>query len=163
VSADRDARARKVARLYASGLSVRQAAVKAGIHHQTALDDLRRLDDGFYGPGPWRRRLDRRHAAARDKRMNTAVQLRAQGMSLRQIAGDLGVSYQTVANDLARWKREHPNVISLVPKPSRNGGRNCPPGGQEETPEVDTRRTASRSGAANSPPGGQDYAPEVDR
>lgn len=72
----REKRARKVARLYASGLSARQAAVRVGIHHQTALDDLRRLDDGFYGPGPWRRRLDRRHAAARNKRVTRAVQLR---------------------------------------------------------------------------------------
>jgi transposase len=116
-SPDRDARARKVARLYASGLSVREAAKRTGIHHQTALDDLRRLDDGFgYGPGPWRRRLDKRHEAARGKRMTAAVQLRTQGLSLRQIAGQLGVSYQTVANDLKQWGATHPNVISLAPE-----------------------------------------------
>jgi hypothetical protein len=43
-AAGREKRARKVARLWASGLSVREAARRTGIHHQTALDDLSRLD-----------------------------------------------------------------------------------------------------------------------
>jgi len=120
---DRDDRARKVARLYASGLSIRQAAKRAGIHHQTAADDLNRLGRGTFGA--YRRRLDRRHAAARDKRMLEAVRLRTAGKSLRQSAADLGVSHQTIANDLARWDAAHSappaNVIRLSRKPSKSG------------------------------------------
>jgi transposase len=133
-AAARDSRARKVARLYGSGMSIRQAARKVGIHHQTAIDDLARLDR--YSFGAYRRRLDRRHASARDNRMNAAVRLRAQGMSLRNIAAELGVSHQTVSNDIARWQAEHPNVVQL----SRSGVTNSPPRGQDDAPEIDTRQ-----------------------
>lgn len=116
---DREKRARKVARLWASGLSVREAARRVGIHHQTALDDLRWLDRWPYDN---LRRYRRRRVPARDKRMAAAVQLRTEGKSLRQIAGELGVSYQTVSNDLARWDAQHPvNVIPLR-KASKSGG-----------------------------------------
>jgi transposase len=132
VAADREKRARKVARLYASGLSVREAARKAGIHHQTALDDLARLDRGTFGA--YRRKLDKRHRAAKDKRMGRAVELRADGASLRTIAAELGVSHQTVANDLARWQREHPNVVAL----SNPGVQKMPPGTMDYAPEFDS-------------------------
>jgi transposase len=122
---DHEKRARKVARLWASGLSVRQAAKRVGIHHQTALDDLAWLDRNSYYDS-YLKRLRRRRVAARDQRMVSAVQLRTAGKSLRQIAAELGVSYQTVSNDLARWDAEHPNVISLV--------RNCQKVAREVAP-----------------------------
>jgi transposase len=126
---ERDARARKVGRLWASGLSLREVARRVGIHHQTAIDDLARLDRLSYYT--YRKRVERRRVPARDKRMAEAVRLRTEGKSLREIAAELGVSYQTVSNDLARWERERPaNVIPL----SKSGVHNSPPRGQKETP-----------------------------
>lgn len=136
MAVDRDARARKVARLYASGLSLRETARRVGVHHQTAIADLARLDYGTFGA--YRRRLEKRRVPARDKRMVEAARLRTAGMSLRQIAKELSVSYQTVSNDLARWDAQQPkmpaNVVSLSRKLSKSGVRNSPPGGKDETP-----------------------------
>lgn len=132
---DRDARARKVARLYASGLSLRETARRVGIHHQTAIEDLDRLGRGTFGA--YRRRLEKRRVPARDKRMAEAARRRADGKSLRQIAGELGVSYQTVSNDLARWDALHPPTdANVVPfrKLSKSGVGNLPPGGQNDAP-----------------------------
>ena len=125
MTADRDARARKVARLWASGLSLRQVAKRLGIHHQTAIDDLAWLDRyDFYDR--YMTGLRRRRVPARDKRMAEAVRLRAEGKSLRQAGSELGVSYQTVSNDLARWDAQHPvmpaNVVPLARKASKSGG-----------------------------------------
>ena len=69
----------------------------------------------------------------KDKRMTLAVQMRAQGMSLREIAKELAVSYQTVANDLGRWRRERPNVVQLSKTPVKS----YPATGQDLTPEFD--------------------------
>ena len=132
---DREARARKVGRLWASGLSVREAARRVGIHHQTALDDLAWLDRVSYYT--YRRRVERRRVPARDKRMAKAAQLRAEGKSLREIAGDLAVSHQTVSNDLARWDAQQPQLpVNVVPlrKVSKSGVGNSPPRGQKDTP-----------------------------
>jgi transposase len=120
-AADREARARKVARLWASGLSLRAVAKRLGIHHQTAIDDLAWLDRPSYG---YRKRLERRRVPARDKRMAEAARLRTEGKSLRQAAAELGVSYQTVSNDLARWdaRRMPANVVPLSRKSSKSGG-----------------------------------------
>ena len=125
MAADREARARKVARLWASGLSLRQVAKRAHIHHQTVIDDLAWLDRYDFGT-PHRNRLERRRVPVRDKRMARAAKLRAEGKSLRQIAAELRVSHQTVSNDLARWDAEHPvipaNVVPLARKASKSGG-----------------------------------------
>lgn len=125
MTADREARARKVARLWASGLSLRQVAKRAHIHHQTAIDDLAWLDRYSYNDA-YRKRLERRRVPARDKRMARVVELRAEGKSLRQMAVQLGVSHQTVSNDLARWDAQHPvmpaNVVPLARKASKSGG-----------------------------------------
>ncbi len=77
------------------------------------------------GPRPWR---------DKDKRMAAAVRMRAEGKSLRQIGEELTVSYQTVANDLARWRRERPNVVQLSKTPVKSH----PVTGQDLTPEFDS-------------------------
>lgn len=79
-------------------------------------------------PGQWR---------DKDKRMTLAVQSRAEGKSLREIAKELAVSYQTVANDLARWERERPNVIPL----SNSAVKSDPGPGRDLTPEFDSKPT----------------------
>ncbi len=81
----------------------------------------------------------------KDKRMRAAVRMRGEGMSLRQSAKELAVSYQTVSNDLARWDAQQAsapaNVVSLSRKVSRSGVKSDPPGGRDLTPEIDTRTT----------------------
>lgn len=72
---------------------------------------------------------------ARDERMTRAVELRGLDLSLREIAGRLAVSYQTVARDLARWERERPNVTPLAVTPDCH---KVPPGRQEVTPSRDS-------------------------
>lgn len=69
-----------------------------------------------------------------DKRMAATVRLRAQGLSLRQIAKELACSYQTVANDLARWQRDRPNVVQL----SNPAVKNVAPGATDLTPDFDS-------------------------
>ncbi len=113
-------------RLWASGLSLRETAKRLGIHHQTAIDDLARLYQVDYS-GAYLRRLQRRRVPTRDQRMATAVKLRGTGLSLRAVAAELGVSYQTIANDLARWQREYGHIVIPL---SRSGARSCPPRGQ---------------------------------
>ena len=67
-----------------------------------------------------------------DKRMEAAVRLHAQGLSLRQIAAELAYSFSMVRYDLARWDREHANVVPLC----KTGVQNPPHGGKECTAEL---------------------------
>ena len=55
-----------------------------------------------------------------DKRMAAAVRLRAEKLSLRQIAERLMCSEGTVRNDLKRWQREHPNAVPLRKAAAKN-------------------------------------------
>jgi transposase len=80
------------------------------------------------------RTYKRKHLRNPDRRMAAAVRLRAQGMSLRQIASELAVSYMTVSRDLSRWEAERPNVVPLSHLPVTNSPRR----GQEVTPECDS-------------------------
>lgn len=69
-----------------------------------------------------------------DRRMARAAELRAEGLSLRQIAERLVCSYQTVARDLERWHAERPNVLPL----SHSAVTSLPHGGDFVTAECDT-------------------------
>jgi hypothetical protein len=63
--------------------------------------------------------------------MLRAVELRAKGRSLRQIAEEVGCSYQTVLRDLQKWSAEQANVSHLpVTK--------TPRGGEKVTAECDS-------------------------
>lgn len=64
-------------------------------------------------------------------RMLRAVELRAGGLSLRQIAKEVGCSYDTVWRDLQKWAAERANV-SEIPV------RKMPQGGENLTPESDS-------------------------
>lgn len=70
----------------------------------------------------------------KDRRMRRVVELRAEGLSLRQIADRLVISHQTVANDLARWEQLSASVTALPVKSSR---QEVPPAGQKLTPGFD--------------------------
>lgn len=81
------------------------------------------------------RNYKRKHASQwrdKDKRMTLAVQMRGQGMSLREIAKELAVDEKTVRNDLARWEQSRPNVVLLVRK---TDAENCPAGGEIPRPD----------------------------
>lgn len=67
-------------------------------------------------------------------RMLRAVELRAEGKSLRQIAAELDCSYMTVKRDLDKWDREHANVVPLSHPPVTK----LPPRGENVTPECDS-------------------------
>jgi hypothetical protein len=64
-----------------------------------------------------------------DKRMVRAAELRAEGLSLRQIAGRLSCSHDTIWRDLMRW-----NACNVSEMPVRNS----PQRGENLTPESDT-------------------------
>jgi lambda repressor-like predicted transcriptional regulator len=70
--------------------------------------------------------------------MAVAARLRAEGLSLRQIAARQSVCYQTVANDLARWDREHPAMPAEIVRLSRSAVKNVTPGATDLTPDFDS-------------------------
>jgi transposase len=61
------------------------------------------------------------------KRMARAAELRAEGLSLRQVGERLACDEKTVRNDLARWQRERSNVAPMVRK---NTAENSPHRGE---------------------------------
>ena len=63
------------------------------------------------------RQYRRKHPRNPGRRMEAAARLRAEGLSLRQIAERLAVSHDTVWRDLARWAGSRSNVSDL---PVRN-------------------------------------------
>lgn len=85
----------------------------------------------------------RRTAAGRARRTARAVELRAEGRSLREIAELLVVDEKTIRNDLKRWALEHPaNVVEL----RTSTADLCPPGGKtphpKSAPVVPIRRSS---------------------
>jgi transposase len=67
-----------------------------------------------------RKRARKTIPAMPHRRMPRAVELRAQGLSLRQIAERLMCSEGTVRNDLKRWQRDHPNAVPLRKAAAKN-------------------------------------------
>lgn len=76
------------------------------------------------------KRVDR----ARRGRLLRAVEMRRQGLSLRQIATALECSHGTVINDLRRWDAERPKVVNLP-------GQKVTPGGEKLTTGIDRPET----------------------
>jgi transposase len=70
-------------------------------------------------------------------RMLRAVELRAQGKSLREIAASLGCHHDTVWRDLKKWDAENATVIQL----SDSTVGKMPPRGENPTPESDSSAT----------------------
>jgi hypothetical protein len=66
--------------------------------------------------------------------MLRAAAMRADGLSLRQIATVLEVHHDTVWRDLRRWDEEAAKVSRLS---DRTVGK-VPPGGENPTPQSDT-------------------------
>ena len=77
----------------------------------------------------------------KDKRMAAAVRKRAEGKSYPRIAKELGVAVSTAFEDVRKWERLHPNVVSL---PFDRSFRNCPPGGEIESPDRKADEPAPR-------------------
>lgn len=73
----------------------------------------------------------------KDKRMANAVQMRAQGLSLRKIASELRVDEKTVRNDLTRWEAGRGNVTQL-----RNSAAEICPQTGGEIPHPDSAPAA---------------------
>jgi hypothetical protein len=121
---------------------VRQVAKNLGMHPQTVLGDLGRPDPESPSWETYRERAERLgRVPARDRRMQAAVRLRAEGKTLREIAAELRAkSPQTIANDLGRWEELHPNVTPFQ-KLSKSVVENTPPVGRNETTEMDTGET----------------------
>jgi len=72
--------------------------------------------------------------------MADAARLRAEGLTLRQIAARLAVHHQTVANDLARWDRPSRNVVRL---PSKTAVEKRIPGSEIRHPDSTAGNMAS--------------------
>ncbi len=77
----------------------------------------------------------------KNKRMAAAARKRAEGKSFRKIAKELDVAVSTAFEDVRKWERLHPNVVSL---PFDRGVRNCPPGGETERPDRTADEPAPR-------------------
>ncbi len=76
-----------------------------------------------------------RPKSSRRARTGRAVRLRSDGMSLRQIAAEQGVSKDTVMRDLRAWDAAQAKVSHLpVSKLPPGGGNETPRGGAGETP-----------------------------
>jgi hypothetical protein len=73
--------------------------------------------------------------SSREARMGRAVRLRGAGMSLRQIAAEQEVSYETVRRDLAEWDRRNAEAAKVSQLPVT---KVPPAGGDLVTPECDS-------------------------
>ena len=74
----------------------------------------------------------------KDRRMAVAVRLTAEGLSLRQIAARLSVSYMTVARDLERWEHERPNMPLAIIRLSQSAVTPVAPGATNVTGACDS-------------------------
>lgn len=87
------------------------------------------------------RTYKRKHTLDKNRRMAVAVRLTREGLSLRQAAARLSVSYQTVANDLARWERVGSEMPLEIVRLSKPAVKKSPHGGEILTLEVDSAAT----------------------
>lgn len=79
-----------------------------------------------------------RPKSPRGARMKRAARLRAEGKSLREIAAEQEVSYETVRRDLARWDALNAPDASVSHLPVTK----TPPGGGNVTAPCDTADAA---------------------
>jgi predicted DNA-binding protein (UPF0251 family) len=77
-------------------------------------------------------------AVDKDRRMAVAVRLTTEGLSLRQAAARLSVSYQTVARDLERWERERASMPLAIIRLSQPAVTKNAPGATDVTPRCDS-------------------------
>lgn len=87
-----------------------------------------------------------RTALSRKARMGRAARLRAEGKSLREIAGIQEVSHETVRRDLAAWDLKNAPVATVshlpVTKAPPRGGNVTPGCDSEAATVTPIRRTA---------------------
>jgi hypothetical protein len=70
-------------------------------------------------------RTYKRRSTYRRTRQDRAAELHAGGLSLRMIAAELHVSYETVRRDLAAWDARHAGVSHLPVTKVTPGGDFC--------------------------------------
>lgn len=87
------------------------------------------------------RTYKRKSAMDKNRRMAVAVRHVAEGLSLREAAARLGVSHQTIANDLARWERERASAPLALVRLSKPAVKNLPHGGEILTAQFDNAST----------------------
>jgi transposase len=92
------ARRQLAAEYYGRHGNKRKVAKYLGLRYDTVTSDLAMWQAEHPGQ-PFPGRAKQRRAA----RMERAVRLRAEGLTLRQIAAQIHCHYTTVRNDLARW------------------------------------------------------------
>jgi transposase len=101
-------RRKLAATLRGRGWTIRDIASYLGVRYGTVQADLEMWQQE--NPG---RPLPGTAARRRDRRTERVVHLRAEGLTLRQIAAQLGCHHQTVANYLAAWEAQHAGVTRL--------------------------------------------------
>ena len=72
------------------------------------------------------------------RRMAVAARLTAEGLSLREAAAQLSVSYMTVARDLQRWEQERANMPLAIIRLSQPAVTPIAPGATNVTVACDS-------------------------
>lgn len=74
----------------------------------------------------------------KDRRMAVAVRLTTEGLSLREAAARLSVSYMTVSRDLARWERVRDQMPLTIVRLSQPAVTSDAPGATDVTGACDS-------------------------
>lgn len=80
------------------------------------------------------RRYVRKRWGSKERRIEAAVRLRGEGLSLREIAKRLKISHPTVMRDLAKWDERHERVVHLPGTNVPRRGENVPADVPEDVP-----------------------------
>ena len=88
-------------------------------------------------------RLPQDKRDAKDKRMTRAVRLREQGLTIRQIAEQLGASVGTVQSDLKRWGSVRPKVTKVAFRNSVQDARSAAASAQESPADLNAESEQS--------------------